>query len=205
MVSQPRLHNPCGAHLALDFVNSIGRTPGRRVNERLVDYAALLRWSSEAESLTPARARRLGRVAGDKPAVAAKALERALALREAIFEVFSADAHGKAPPPAELARLNSELESALAHARVERSAAGFAWAWAFDDEPDAPLWPIARAAAELLVSPERRLVRECASETCLWLFVDRTRNHGRRWCEMKGCGNLSKVRRHRKRRRASEG
>jgi predicted RNA-binding Zn ribbon-like protein len=175
------------------------------VNERLVDYAALLRWSSEAESLTPARARRLGRVAGDQPAVAAKALERALALREAIFEVFSADAHGKAPPPAELARLNSELESALAHARVERSAAGFAWAWAFDDEPDAPLWPNARAAAELLVSPERRLVRECASETCLWLFVDRTRNHGRRWCEMKGCGNLSKVRRHRKRRRASEG
>jgi predicted RNA-binding Zn ribbon-like protein len=56
-----------------------------------------------------------------------------------------------------------------------------------------------RAAAELLTSPERALVKRCASDTCLWLFLDRTKNHARRWCDMKVCGNRAKVRRHRKR------
>jgi predicted RNA-binding Zn ribbon-like protein len=63
---------------------------------------------------------------------------------------------------------------------------------------------VARAAADLLVSPERALVRECASGTCSWLFVDRSRTHQRRWCSMKTCGNRAKARRFYTRRREAE-
>ena len=55
------------------------------------------------------------------------------------------------------------------------------------------------SAAELLVSPQRNHVKRCASATCLWLFLDETRNHQRRWCDMKVCGNRAKVRAHRAR------
>jgi predicted RNA-binding Zn ribbon-like protein len=41
----------------------------------------------------------------------------------------------------------------------------------------------------------------CASETCRWLFVDRSAAGRRRWCDMRICGNRSKVRRHRERAR----
>ena len=47
-----------------------------------------------------------------------------------------------------------------------------------------------------LVSDELALVRICGSEECDWLFLDKTKNHRRRWCDMKTCGNRVKARRH---------
>ena len=55
--------------------------------------------------------------------------------------------------------------------------------------------PIVRAAADLLASSDVALVRACSSPTCQWLFLDTSKNHHRRWCSMKQCGNRAKVRR----------
>jgi predicted RNA-binding Zn ribbon-like protein len=52
------------------------------------------------------------------------------------------------------------------------------------------------AAAELLSSPESALLKVCAGEDCGWVFLDRSRNQARRWCDMKTCGNTEKARRH---------
>ena len=68
---------------------------------------------------------------------------------------------------------------------------------------DSALWPIADSAAKLLTSPDRKRIKECASNNCLWLFLDTTKNHKRRWCDMKSCGNRAKVREHRRRKRAA--
>jgi hypothetical protein len=46
-------------------------------------------------------------------------------------------------------------------------------------------------------------VRVCSNPLCRWLFVDRSRNGSRRWCDMSICGNRAKLRRYR--RRASSG
>ena len=69
------------------------------------------------------------------------------------------------------------------------------------DALDYPLWPIARSAADLLVSADVALVHECASDVCSWLFVDRSPGRRRRWCDMKVCGNRAKARRFYQRRR----
>ena len=58
------------------------------------------------------------------------------------------------------------------------------------------LWPVARGAAELLTGPDAAHISECQSDDCGWLFLDQTRNHGRHWCDMQGCGNRAKARRH---------
>ncbi len=58
------------------------------------------------------------------------------------------------------------------------------------------LWLIADAAAALLTSPRLALVRQCSGEECTWLFVDTSKNHRRRWCDMRDCGNRAKARRH---------
>ena len=60
---------------------------------------------------------------------------------------------------------------------------------------------MARSLGDLLASPDRTRVKQCDGERCLWLYLDRTKNRGRRWCEMKTCGNRAKVRAHRRRNR----
>jgi CGNR zinc finger protein len=59
---------------------------------------------------------------------------------------------------------------------------------------------------DLLVPPlvalgtERPRLRACGNRRCGWLFVDRSPNGRRRWCDPKACGNRMKVRRYRARR-----
>jgi predicted RNA-binding Zn ribbon-like protein len=67
--------------------------------------------------------------------------------------------------------------------------------WRFDDlgEFDSVLWSIARAAADLLASDQLPYVRACFSKSCEWFFLDTSKNHHRRWCDMTRCGNRAKV------------
>ena len=198
MVTGP-LYDPCGGHPALDFVNTVDRTVGKPWVERLTGYSDLTAWSALAGTLPKRDAAALERQGRGSPSKGAHVLKRARELREALYRIFSALEGGAGAPRADLAILNTELARALAHLRLEPRADGFVWSWERSEALELPLWPVVRSAAELLASPERALVKRCAGTTCLWLFLDRTKNHARRWCDMKVCGNRAKVRRHRAR------
>ena len=185
-----------GGALCLDFVNTVGDRP-RRENEKLAVYADLLRWAGHAGILGEPERQALGRRADSRTDESRRALHHAIELREVIYRTFSALAAGDRPGPGELAALNAALLESLPHLRLESDEAGYGWTWSgARSRLDSPLWPVVRSAADLLTSPEAALVRECASETCSWLFVDRSRTHRRRWCDMKTCGNRAKARRH---------
>jgi hypothetical protein len=49
---------------------------------------------------------------------------------------------------------------------------------------------IARDAIHLLAGPDVRRLRECARDGCTTLFFDRSPSGRRRWCSMKGCGEM---------------
>ena len=149
------------------------------------------------------RAAGLVQRAAAHPRQAARTLAAAVELREALFRLFSAVAAGLRLPPADLAALNRWLAKSLGRLRLAATGDGIEWGWA--DEPealDAPLWRVARSAADLLTGEDRTDLRECADGGCRWLFLDRSRNHSRRWCDMKACGNRAKVRRHYRRQAA---
>jgi predicted RNA-binding Zn ribbon-like protein len=46
-------------------------------------------------------------------------------------------------------------------------------------------------------------LKACQREICGWLFYDRSRNRSARWCQMAVCGNRTKTRAYRTRRRAT--
>jgi predicted RNA-binding Zn ribbon-like protein len=191
-----------GGALALDFTNSVGGTHKAPTHEHLQGYEDLLDFAVEGGAMTALEARRLKADAGRHPARARDVLRRAVAMREAMFRLFDSWAHGRELAPADLVLVNREIAAALAHARLIQEGNAFVRDW--DDEPtlERPLWPIARSAADLLESTEALAqLRECASDTCEWLFLDRSRNHTRRWCDMNDCGGLAKVRRFRAKRR----
>jgi predicted RNA-binding Zn ribbon-like protein len=185
-----------GGALCLDFANTLGDRPLGHA-EHLPDFAALVAFGRQAGLLEPGAARALLRGAAARPRQAQRAFRRALELRECLYRVFAAVARGGKPEPADLAALNRELARALPRGELRPQGAGFAWAWPGGaGDPESVLWPVARSAADLLVSRDRPPLRECASGSCSWLFLDESRGARRRWCDMKVCGNRQKARRH---------
>jgi predicted RNA-binding Zn ribbon-like protein len=193
-----------GGRTCLDFANTVTWSGEARPNERLASYGDLVEWAEQAEVLSEPVARRLRRVARADPAAAADALRDAHSLREAVHEVVTARAERREPGAAAAEMLNRFLGRALGRLRL--GVEGDACSWTFvdqGDELDRMLWPVAWSAASLLTSADASLVRTCANEHCGWLFVDRSRNRSRRWCDMKGCGDMAKARRHYARKRSS--
>ena len=185
-----------GGALCLDFTNTLGDRP-RSLNEHLGDYEDLIRFSRQAESLPAESLDELERLTEDNPRKARRALQRALELRETLYRIFGDLAKEGEPRPEDIERLNSELSKSLAQLEVRARDGVFDWIWSGPSESfDRPLWPIVRSAADLLASGEAVSIRECASETCSWLFIDRSRTKRRRWCDMSTCGNRAKARRH---------
>ena len=197
-----------GGAICLDFVNTLGNRVGPEpLEEHLAAYRDLVDFARQAGTLADPAARLLESAGDARPEEAGRVLERAIALREALYRIFAPLPRGERPEERDLAGLNAELGRALVHARVSKHAGGYALAW---DEPaaasagagaplDAPLWPIAHSAMELLLEADLSRVGECDSETCGFLFLDTTKNRSRRWCDTRVCGNRARVRRHRRR------
>ena len=192
-----------GGSIALDFANTLGGMHTAPSHEHIVEYADLVEFSRLAGTISLAQGRRLIEEAGRQPVRAAAVLRRAITLREAIWRVFDAYAKNERAAQNDLATIHEEELAALRHARFQPSASDVDYAWSDDLLLERPLWAIARSAADLRRSKDDLdRVRECGSATCEWLFIDRSRNHSRRWCDMNDCGNAAKVRRFRQRQRA---
>ena len=185
--------------LCLDFTNTVNWHASQHPVEELPTYADLLAWAQKVGLVTAPDAQRLARQAARRSAEAEAVLERAHALREAVYRLLSATAHGQPAQPADLGLINAELPLSLAHSRLAPAAEGYTLQWlAPPDALDRLLWPVAYSAADLLTRPELLgRVGECADDRgCGYLFLDMTKNRSRRWCDMKDCGNRAKARRH---------
>jgi predicted RNA-binding Zn ribbon-like protein len=181
-------------NVALDFVNTLDDRH-TEPKELLATYADLLRFGEDSGVLDPGQFDRLIERKHLVEEQTKEVLLQARELREAIHDVFWAILNQRPAPPAALGKLNAAAQSAAGHMRLVPVKGGFEWR--FDDfgSVDAVLWPIARAAAELLASDQLAYVRACSSKTCEWFFLDVSKNHQRRWCDMTSCGNRAKVRR----------
>ncbi len=194
-----------GGDLSLDFVNTLGDRP-RGNEEYLRSWRDLVAWAEQAGVVSKRAAASLrsdGQTRGD---AMARAFGRAIGLRENLYRMFHAQAGCAAPARPDLAAFNEVLSGVMGHARIESRGPEFSWTWAGDASSiDRVLWPVVRAAADLLVSPQRARVRECASDRCSWLFIDQSPTRRRRWCSMKTCGNRDKARRFYERAHAPRG
>ena len=143
-----------GGRVCLDFANTVsGRVTGGPV-DHLASYADVLGFTRQAGVLSSSAARGLGAVAAERPRDARAALERAVAVREAIYRVFLAVAEGSRPARADVGILNEALPEALSRLRLIEAArdappagAPCAWGWESpDEELVAPLAPLLRSA-----------------------------------------------------------
>lgn len=153
--------------------------------EVLHDPAALRRWV--AASRLPGE---LHLSADDADVAAARAL------RNALWGMAAAAAHGDDPDPADVSVVNT---AAAAPALAPRIGADGSRQWVPGATAGQLLSTVARDAVDLFTGPHAHRVRECGSHDCRLIFVDTSRPGRRRWCAMERCGNRSKVRAHRAR------
>jgi predicted RNA-binding Zn ribbon-like protein len=190
-----------GGSPALDFTNTVSWTTPERANERLRSYADLVRWTGEAGLADSGEVRSLSLGASACPREADRVLGHALQFREALHDVFSAQAAGSRAEVAAVNRLNRFVGRALERLTLGgQTGGGWSWEWNGGEELHRPLWRIAWSAAQLLTSEDLPALKRCAADQCGWVFLDRSRNHARRWCDMKVCGNNEKARRFYRRR-----
>ena len=187
-----------GGDPSLDLVNTIDWTDRGPIKERLTDYVRLTRWAEGAGVLSQTHAQALRRKATARPAEAKRAHEAALRLRDVLQRLYASVAAGKRSDPA-WGELNEWLGEALRHLRVSPLRKGQAvaeWEWhGVEEILESVLWPVVWSAANLVTSDEARRIRLCGAPDCGWMYVDRSRNRLRRWCQMETCGTIEKSRR----------
>jgi predicted RNA-binding Zn ribbon-like protein len=201
---QPPRFELVAGDVCLDFINTLDDRFSDQPKELLKHYVDLARFGEDAGILTPRLVDHLFEQSYVQPREAQHALEAAIQLREVMYEVFWALVHRKPVPPAALFTLNEYIQDAAQHLKLVPAKQHFEWR--FEEAPSnflRPVWAIARAGGDLLASENVAYVRACSSETCQWLFLDSSKNHRRRWCDMKLCGNRAKFRRFYKKQKKS--
>jgi predicted RNA-binding Zn ribbon-like protein len=188
------VHQFSGGALALDLANTVVyRTDPARRFDRLETPEQLAVFAAAAAKLTREGRPKAGFRVDETP----DAFALARALREATDAAFRpVAARGEVPAEA-VSDLLAFAARALSPARL---AAGPDGLCAPDGEVDF-LAAAALSALGIAFSAELRRMKICSN--CHWLFVDRSRNRTRVWCDMRVCGNRAKARRHYARRRES--
>lgn len=166
-------HRFVGGALALDVANSVilrhepnGRRDRFAVPEQLAAFP-------EAASLLSGERDRFGVLRPVTPKNATLFLD----LREAIDAYFRNRVRGKASRQ----QLATLLEASAAALRASPG----------DDSLEAAT---AHSALGLICEPKPERMKICGN--CGWLFIDRSKNRSRTWCDMAVCGNRVKASRH---------
>ena len=166
-------HRFSGGALALDVANSvILRFDENRRTDRFADPAQL-------ESFVPAAREFCAEAAlfGELTPIAEGNRDAFIRLREATDSYFRDRVFGRETREG----LAALLEMIAANLRAARS----------NNSLDAAT---ALSALRLVGNPEPERMKICAN--CGWLFLDRSKNRSRTWCDMAVCGNRIKANRH---------
>lgn len=188
-----------GSRVCLDFCNTVDERPGFLTKapgspaELLHSYESLIAWSLQAKLISAGESKRLREFSARHPIPAQRALEKALRVREIMFNTFLPLVLEERVSSASLEPLN-KLLGELPGRRVTAAHDGLEMGWNLPgDDALAMLPAVIWDASMLLCLPLHGRLRVCAADDCGWLFLDTSKNGKRRWCDMSDCGNRAKA------------
>ena len=197
-----RVFELTGGHPALDLVNTLDwRFRESGPEEFLQGYADVIRFTEQTGLLSATDGRKLLRAVPTNKAVKVVAAIREL--REAVAEALYAVVDGKSAENSVLKRLEEFFKDARQQHELKWEGGKILWTLESNSAlPVLPLWILSFSIEALMTSEQMDLLRECGNAECRWLFLDTSKNHTRRWCDMKICGNRMKARRFKEQHRA---
>lgn len=182
-------------HPALDFVNTLDwRFRDSGTEELLASYDDLVQFLTQSELISKPQRHGLRNVPERS---AAAALVACRELRETAAEVLYAIVDERTPSASVLRALERLFNGARERQRLTFDEFRFTWDWSGSiPSAELPLLLLTESVRDLLFSGDLQRLRACESTECRWLFIDTSKNHTRRWCDMKLCGNRIKARRY---------
>jgi predicted RNA-binding Zn ribbon-like protein len=185
-----------GGILCLDFVNTVRN----RFEYPLFDFIAvpedLLLWICRTQICDDITENRLKKYILKNQEKAKRDLKKILRIRELLYRIFHQLSHAKKPSDEDIRHFNKELSLVFRYLNFEideKLETKIIW----NHEPSDLLWalmPIISSASELLISDSKDRIKECPN--CGWLFLDKSKNKSRAWCNMKTCGNTIKIKKY---------
>jgi predicted RNA-binding Zn ribbon-like protein len=185
-----------GGHPALDLVNTVSwRHDADQWRENLAVPLDLLTWAHRAAVLDKHHVTAMRVAIIEDPETAERVLRQVHELREQLYHHL-AD-HIDQPGGEQPIREGTPLQRALADAITASSLTGTPAQWTLQAHGPLDLARVlALHALDLLQTMPPERLRRCDDDGCGWLFLDTTRNHSRRWCSSRDCGNRDRARRH---------
>jgi len=189
-------HRFTGGILALDAANTVVlRNDPDKTFDRFDNPLEIARF---AEAASGFRASELGgrRLEAPAPAEIAPVV---LSIRETTDRLFRQAVSKGALATGDLPDFLGACAAGLAQSRTEIGAPG----QPFGDPATPIAFEAALAVSALSLLRDETVARLRICPNCSWLFVDRSRNSSRLWCDMAVCGNRQKANRHYRRRTAA--
>lgn len=189
-----------GNSLCLDFINTLV-VENEQIVDRLAEFDDVADWLYQAGVISADDKNTLIRKWRGNPA-GESALEKAQQFRVVLRGLVEGLAAGKPIEAGAIGDINRVLHhrSGFAHLDYDEGKLKLKTCYLFD-EPVHLLVPIAGSAARLLSQKDPSLIKKCSNEKCILYFYDTSKNHKRRWCSMKICGNRKKAAVHYKRKK----
>jgi predicted RNA-binding Zn ribbon-like protein len=189
-----------GGALCLDFINTLHRFGAANPGEELRSLEDLLDWTVQAGVLSTREIARLHGARARNHKLGRRLLTQAKKLRSRLRLLFVKFARKRSIGPADVYPLNALLKKFPARPWIGKNSDGWQLIWRPESSGAQTIFcEVLRSAAELMASDRLARVRECSSPSCTWMFLDVSKNHTRRWCDMRVCGNRAKVYRFRAR------
>lgn len=184
-----------GGCLCLNFTNTIHSRTETPISDYLNSYEDMIIFADRTKILSKKQQETLRRYAAKYPDKAAKAFKKIKRVREELFVLFAALAGDKKPSEQAISRFNKTWPEAFSHLAVHYRSGMMQLSW--KEEQDSlllPLWMCIKSAYDLLFEVSADRIKACPA--CLWLFVDKTKNNKRRWCNSLTCGSVDKASRY---------
>jgi predicted RNA-binding Zn ribbon-like protein len=175
-----------GGLVCIDFCNTTDHLHSPPMYDYFKDYGTLLDWAKAAGVLPKNDA--------SSPASKNRSFADLLTARDQILRLLWPISRGEKPANTDLAAFNRRLQKVSSGLRLSVVKGRYVLSGSSDDPLERIHTAVVRSAADLLVSGQFARIRHCGE--CGWIFYDNSRNHLRRWCTMKICGNRAKARRH---------
>ncbi|WP_448956651.1 CGNR zinc finger domain-containing protein [Labrys neptuniae] len=176
-----------GGHPALDFLNTVADTGKTRLDDKLTSWQAVRSWASGSGLLSDLE---LDAFAQDDRLDDEAGLASLRRLREEAYTVLLGLAQGGGADGQAMAVLERSIRGAIGRGAFRGEGRGLRWR-PDSGMPERWLDAVALAFEDLMRSDDVARLRQCGR--CTWLFIDRGRGAGRRWCDMRTCGNRAKA------------
>ena len=192
-----------GGALCLDFVNTVRsrfETPFHEFLEKPSDW---LLWINRIGLIDSQKQALLNKYIEENSLKAEKELKRIFYVRELLYRLFRELARNKVPAEKDITLYNKVLSHSLRHLKIVfDKKIKISDNWHVNSlNLSCYLHPLIKSAYDLLISGNIERLKECRH--CGWIYLDKSKNNSRVWCNMKTCGNTEKTKKYYDRNKAA--